>query len=35
LRSVPAETQNEEEDEKGYDGNRKGVCRRVELKSAS
>ena len=35
---VPAETQNDEdddEDEKGFDGNEKGVCGRDEMKSAS
>jgi len=41
LRLVPAETQIDAEDEKGYDGdeneneNEKGVCGRDEMKSAS
>jgi hypothetical protein len=32
---MPAETQNDVEDEVGYDGNEKGVCGRDEMKSAS
>lgn len=35
MRSVPAETQNDDEDGMGYGENGRGVCGRDEMKSAS